>query len=632
MKTMTKQIGFLTKACITGLALFTGLGVSDVREAGINISFYRHIYTLLEQLQEGMEGNGLLLTVLILGLFLLYRKAWFETGSSPIRYSRIFAAFLAVMYVGGLSFYYGNSLSLLWAFQVNRIRAVIVWLGTYWLYLTCVNLLYRLLKKETGGVFAQTGFLAVCRRHPWLTAWCGLWLAWLPHLILRYPGAMSYDNWAQLCYYYGYTAFTTAQPVFHTWLFGTFVHAGVLLGHPNWGLFGFILFQSAVMAFVLSSMLYLMRRWRVNGWLRLLTMLIFCIAPYFTGYAAFPIKDYLYTAFVTAMVLMIMEYVREPAVFEGKRARLLLPAGWILCCSMMMLCRKNGLYIYLGTAALLFPSVIRLCRKKAERSVRYPALVLACLVLPLVLGLGTESVIIKAYGVQKDSPKEMFSLVFQQTARYVRDYGEEVTAKEKAAIAEVLDYESLPEIYNPLISDPVKTTYHADGAAELADYFKVWWKQFLKHPLCYVEATWNQNYSLFAPWTDNIVYNKDCYVGAELVWDEEYYSWLHFEVPEGMKGCCAVLVSLYAALTKMPVVGMFSNVAFYVILMFALVLFFVKDGRRRELKVMIPVLISFIFIILAPCILEQPRYAFPVIYAMPAVMGFYAAGPVRELD
>ena len=38
---------------------------------------------------------------------------------------------------------------------------------------------------------------------------------------------------------------------------------------------------------------------------------------------------------------------------------------------------------------------------------------------------------------------------------------------------------------------------------------RVWLKEFFRHPLCYVEATWNQNYYVFAPYVDNVVYNKN---------------------------------------------------------------------------------------------------------------------------
>ena len=148
-------------------------------------------------------------------------------------------------------------------------------------------------------------------------------------------------------------------------------------------------------------------------------------------------------------------------------------------------------------------------------------------------------------------------------------------------------------------------------------------QEFFRHPLCYVEATWNQNYYVFAPYVDNVVYNKNCLVGSELEYDKEYYSWLNFQIPEKMEGLANVTVKLYSLLTTAPVIGMFSNVAFYVILMFVLLHFIRLEKNKRAFFVMLPAVISFLFVLLAPQIQGQPRYAFPIIYTMPLMIAFY---------
>lgn len=220
----------------------------------------------------------------------------------------------------------------------------------------------------------------------------------------------------------------------------------------------------------------------------------------------------------------------------------------------------------------------------------------------------------------------MLSLPFQQTARFVRDYGQEIPAQEQEVIRKVLDYDNLPSLYNPMTADPVKTTYRAGSTADLAAYFRLWILQFFRHPLCYAEATWNQNYYLFAPYVDNIVYNKNCFVGAETLWDEPIYETLGIHIPESLEGLDAVAVSLYSLLTKMPVIGTLNNVAFYTILLCMVALFMLADGWKKEqLFVLLPLILSFFIILMAPQIQDQPRYAFPIIYAMPSVTAFYLA-------
>ena len=473
----------------------------------------------------------------------------------------------------------------------------------------------------------------------WIT-WGILMLAWLVHLILRYPGAMSYDNWAQLRYYYGFETYTTAQPIFHTWLFGSFIRLGVKLGSSNVGLFLFVLMQTLIMSAVLAWTLELMKRWNTVAWLRKLTFAVYCVAPYFAGYAAFPIKDYLYTAFLVLLVCLMAEWMILRGQFWQHIGKNVL---WIVGTTLMILCRKNGIYLYfvVATVVLVQMGLHKMKSAKDTADSRQPEAdkreksaawkqwmrtagrkwIVVC--LPFVLVFVVEGIITQVHHVEKDSPKEMFSLPFQQTARYVKEYGDEIPGEEREVIAKVLDYDSLAEIYEPMTADPVKTTYRSGSTGDLVAYFNVWMKEFFRHPLCYVEATWNQNYYVFAPYADNVVYNKNCLVGSDLEYDKEYYSWLNFQIPEKMEGVSNIAVKLYSLLTTAPVIGMFSNVAFYVILMFVLLHFVRLEKNKKAFVVMLPALISFLFVLLAPQIQGQPRYAFPIIYTMPLMIAFY---------
>ena len=58
------------------------------------------------------------------------------------------------------------------------------------------------------------------------------------------------------------------------------------------GLFLLVIFQALLMSAVLSYSLLLMKRRGTFLWLRILTMGIYCISPYYAGYVSFPIKDF----------------------------------------------------------------------------------------------------------------------------------------------------------------------------------------------------------------------------------------------------------------------------------------------------------------------------------------------------
>lgn len=77
----------------------------------------------------------------------------------------------------------------------------------------------------------------------------------------------------------------------------------------------------------------------------------------------------------------------------------------------------------------------------------------------------------------------------------------------------MLDYDSLAEIYEPMTADPVKTTYRSGSAGDLTAYFKVWLKEFFLTSALLCRSNLEQNYYVFAPYVDNVVYNKNCLVG-----------------------------------------------------------------------------------------------------------------------
>ena len=95
---------------------------------------------------------------------------------------------------------------------------------------------------------------------------------------------------------------------------------------------------------------------------------------------------------------------------------------------------------------------------------------------------------------------EAMSIPFQQTARYVCEYEDEVTEYERQVLDDVLNFEGMKS-YQPNISDPIKILYRG---GDLTDYMKIWVQMFFKHPGCYVAAFVNKGYGYLAPVEQNI--------------------------------------------------------------------------------------------------------------------------------
>ena len=70
-----------------------------------------------------------------------------------------------------------------------------------------------------------------------------------------------------------------------------------------------------------------------------------------------------------------------------------------------------------------------------------------------------QKAILPMAGVKPGGKQEMLSIPFQQTARYVKYYGNDVSNGVEKVIRKVLDYDTIGKNYDPDLSDPVKNTY-----------------------------------------------------------------------------------------------------------------------------------------------------------------------------
>ena len=428
---------------------------------------------------------------------------------------------------------------------------------------------------------------------------------WLPLLLIKYPAAVCWDTLAMV-EQYRKGLFSEHHSVYYTLIMGKLVELGEVFGHPNYGMFAFSVIHYAVLVAALGWSVGILRKMGVRRSIQRAVLLMYLLNPYISGYVGVIIKDELYTAFIVLFFLCMVELFLDHEAFAKSPVKL---AVMFVSVINIWLIRKNGSYILLATAVLL---VIRSFRKRLSKR---PVLVLlAALIVSAVLysSLGAF------FHAEKGSVAEALSLPFQQTARYVKYHGNEVTEEEREAIDAVLPYDELAEAYDPRISDPVKGKYRGDSS-KLGPYFKVWLAQLKKHPLTYVSATWDQNHYLFMPEADNVTLYTDLEV-------EAYGQ--RFASLTGLFGRVDKLVTLkkwivkeFELIHRIPLIRYLGNVSFwFYILMFATVLSLVF--RADDFVLLAFSWFSVVFVVLGPVIQLHPRYMFPVVYVMPVTVLF----------
>ena len=320
----------------------------------------------------------------------------------------------------------------------------------------------------------------------WRIFKCILLIAWIPYFMTYFPGSISRDGMIQVNIVRGSAPLSNAHPIISTWCMGIFIKIGKWINNDYLGIFLYVLFQTFVMISALVYMLRFVHELTKNKTIIYIALAFFALYPTWGMMVESVIKDTLYTAFFIFFTTMFAQIVMDKEVRTKDRMFL-----FKFFLSMLGICfwRNNGIYVVIISFIVLLIS-------KTMKS--YKKTVVFMLALIMLLYYGMNAWVYPMLNVQKGSTREMLSLPFQQTARYLRDNPQDITEDEKKAISAVLDYEKIPELYNPNIADYARNTFRENSTSEeLKKYFIVWFKMFFRHPETYFKATLNNTYNYY---------------------------------------------------------------------------------------------------------------------------------------
>jgi hypothetical protein len=97
-----------------------------------------------------------------------------------------------------------------------------------------------------------------------------------------------------------------------------------------------------------------------------------------------------------------------------------------------------------------------------------------------------------------------------------------------------------------------------------------------------------------------------------------------FTEKQGLYNWKRFATAVYTFLHSVPVLNVMSSVSIYTYLLLVLLCYVIVKKQWTKLILLTPVLLIVLIAVAAPAILGHPRYVFPMIYAMPAVMVFCA--------
>ncbi len=435
----------------------------------------------------------------------------------------------------------------------------------------------------------------------WTVTWIGfvaILLCYIPYLYAYYPCSLGSDSTEQLGQFFGTVEKTNHHPYFSTLLMGLFMKTGMAFGSEELGAFLYVIMQTLVLAFAFAYTLGLMVKWELPWQFPVVSAVFYGVTPIWGGYAQLIIKDTLYTAMVVLFVAAFLDTVFESV--RGTLPKHKIPL-LVIFGLLSALLRNNGIY---AVVPGVVGGAILFAKKKKGRC--WLVGLAACVGLYFLWG----SIILPALNVRDGSIREALSVPFQQTARYIRDYPDEVTEEERAAISAVLDYDQIREGYLSTVADPVKNTYKEpeNETAALARYFKHWAIMFFKHPMVYVEATVANSYYYFCA-------NEDRCMGpiyVDFIHQDNRTAFMELTLQEDQIERRVALTNYANGFRELPILRFLYSQGLYTYVLIALIGFLAYIKKIKYIVGLLPSMVGVLVCIASP-VQGNIRYFLPVI-------------------
>lgn len=318
-----------------------------------------------------------------------------------------------------------------------------------------------------------------------------LLLAWIPLLIIRFPGNLDPDSLWQIMEPRGLVEWSDHHPWFDTILFYLFWSIGDLASNHAISLLLYSIFQSVLTSAVLSLSLVYMRYCKVPSAFIKCSLIFYAFFPVIPLFSQAMMKDSLFAVFWIPFLLLYIEIVRT-----GGRSlnNVHFCIAFSVVCLLMMLTKKTGLYlIVLSVIPLLF--IMKSFRLRFLCSLGTPILLFSVL---------WSQILLPSWGVKEGSSAEMMSIPSQQVAYYLRSYPEEMTEEDWEILEGVYRHpQALAEAYKPGRADATKVYWDNDSTTTERMNFFLWYlSKLLDHPKCFIISAAANMLPLYYPDTD----------------------------------------------------------------------------------------------------------------------------------
>ena len=447
-------------------------------------------------------------------------------------------------------------------------------------------------------------------RYPFGATFLICMLLSLPWWIAFWPGTLQYDSCGQLLQYVGVGKMTGHHPYPVTMAMGLLLDAGRLVfSSDNMGIFLYTMLQFLAQSCVIAYVFCVYEHMGAPLWVRWCSLAFFTLFPLIPNWGISYVKDTgYYISFLLLIAVMADFLLNDLKVQSLSRGQYFL---WLVALLGVITFRNDGRYIAV-TAILCI-----LIQRKGARKLCFlgAGFVLGILVL-------IEGIYMPLRDIPKGSVREVLSVPLMQTAVYIREYPQDLTAEEIETLLKVFEVEDLEQVadaYDRNISDNVKALFlEYPNRKELFLYLKTWWQQFLKQPGSYFQTYFEHCSGYF-------LISEKCYndvMGWFKILDGQCRSDEYLDIYFAQENSAFRnwMEHFTYAIYEFPLIGLLFRPAFYTWLLLCTFASALYQRKWSSLSLFVPALVVLCICTISP-LNASVRYFLPVMVTMPLYIG-----------
>ena len=441
-----------------------------------------------------------------------------------------------------------------------------------------------------------------------------LQLFWLPAFLAYYPAIMSYDFnrqfWEAVR---GYLFFFEYQPLSHTFLIRMAYLLGLKMGDLAKGMAVLAFFQSMILSSSISAgIVYVYKKSGKKP--ALFWLVLFALLPFNPVLAISMTKDIIFSAFFAFVILLVCN------MKDGVRG--LSCVLFFICGIVNILFRNNAPYAMI----FLIPAFMLI-----EKGILKKLLMSLMVLVTIICGLGSKTLIRTTMSAIPGSKTEMFSVPIVQMTRVIKYQRENLTEEQYTILMKYIT-DFVWGTYNPYIADGPKgqvslyneEAWTGDYKALLKDYIilgKAYPNDYLDAFLGLTLGYWFIDDKSHCEMLD---YGPDSDMGLLYTFNASFNE----NIPEGIASHSYLpgVERMYSEIVngnsyyKWPVISYLMRPAFYMWLFILAIFAALYKRSKYSMAVFAYPLLYFCTMLLGPTV--NFRYVYPFIVSLPIMTAF----------